>query len=269
MINLKSHSTQGLIGIILIIGTFTSCRSKMVNLNDYAAKKEIVDLFGKAPHFDAFQSQIQINTNGLSAKGDLRIIKNQAIYLSVQAFFGIEVARLKITPDSLIAIDRLHRRYFADTFAHIYGFNSQGINYYTIQSLFTNSIFTLGRDSLTLNDVTAFRWDKRGDETLLTSKKVENSKFLLNRNQQLTQTTLGDKDEKLKLTWSYSEFATFGQTSFPKTMQIDMISTKRKVQATLQFAKIDIDKPFQVECIIPSRYAKVDLNEILNILSGL
>ncbi len=265
---IRKYSFQ-VVCFVVVLSVFSSCRSKMVGVKSVAAKQQVVALFENAPHLDSFRSQIQINTNGLSAKGDLRIVKNTAIFLSVQAFLGIEVARLKITPDSLIAVDRLHRRYFADTFAHIYGFNKQGINYFTIQSLFLNSIYILGRDSLNKNDVDAFYWEVKNDETNLTSKKDEGCQFQLDQNLQLKQSILGDKNDRLKLTWSYSDFAKIAQLNFPQNMSLEMSSPKRKIAATLQFAKIELNKSFQIDTQVPLRYSKVDLNEILTIFSGL
>lgn len=252
--------------LFLISTALISCRSSKLNVKEHPASGQMVELFDRVPHFKTLRSQIQINANGLSAKGDLRIIRNHTVYLSVQAFLGIEIARLKITPDSMIAIDRLHRRYFADSFAHIYEFNTAGINYNTIQALFSNTLFILGKDSLMSRDIEQFKYDKKEKEQILTSKKGANTQFTLNENKQLIQTVLVGGVSRVKLMWSYSDFS---DASFPKTMQIEMSSAKRKIGSTLEFAKMEFDKSLQVECPIPSRYSKVDLNEILKIFSNL
>ncbi|MFZ4456405.1 MAG: DUF4292 domain-containing protein [Bacteroidales bacterium] len=258
-----------LVSLIFTLLTFTSCRSKQIGVKEIASKQEVSTLFEQVPHFDTFRSQIQIETSGLNAKGDLRVIKNSAIYLSVQAFLGIEVARLKITPDSLIAIDRLHRRYFADTFNHIYGFKNQGINYFTIQGLLTNTLFLQGLDSLSMNDVDAFRWEKTGAETELTSKQQEFAKFTLDKDFQLKRTTLGDNSDRLNMKWEYSDFTTIAKYIFPQHSDIYISSPRKKVSASLQFGRIEIGKQFQVDAQIPIRYSRVDLTEILKIFSEL
>ncbi|MDD2799510.1 MAG: DUF4292 domain-containing protein [Bacteroidales bacterium] len=252
--------------LILLSTALVSCGSSKLKLKEPSTSNQLVELFEQVPHFKTLRSQIQINANGMSAKGDLRIIRNQAVYLSVQAFLGIEIARLKITPDSMIAIDRLHRRYFSDSFAHIYEFNNSGINYNTIQSLFSNTLFILGKDSLKKTDIDQFKFDKKDKQLILTSRKGANTQFVLNENRQLKQTVLVGGVSELKLLWSYSDFSDRG---FPKTMQIEMSSSKRKIGSALEFAKMEFDKPLQVECPIPSRYSKVDLNEILKIFSNL
>lgn len=254
---------------ILIALSFTSCRSKMGVIKATANKNPMAKLFEQNPRFETFRSQIQINTSGLNAKGDLRIVKNKTIYLSVQAFLGIEVARLKITPDSLIALDRLHRRYFADTFAHIYGFNKQGVNYFTLQALFSNSLFLLGEDSLSVKDMDAFQLTRKSDLIKLTAKKEDGTSFEINKDYQLSQTSLGKDNDRLKLNWSYRDFASFSDLVFPQTMELNAVSPKKSVSATLQYAKIELNKPQQVDLVIPIRYAKVDLSEILKIFSEL
>lgn len=253
--------------LLLTMVGFSSCRSKMAGVKGIASRQEVSTLFANAPHFDTFRSQVQIDANGLSAKGDLRIIRNKTLYFSVQAFLGIEVARVKITPDSIIAIDRLHRRYFADTFAHIYGLRTQGINYFTLQSLFANTLFLQGKDSLDLSDADAFRWEKRNGLTQLTSRKDFFSRFTLSENQQLQQTEIGESGDRVKMSWNYSDFVKLSKLDFPQTMQVDVSSPKRKINLTLKYAKIEVDKSFPVDVTIPLRYAKVDLDEILKMLS--
>lgn len=252
---------------LLAITLLTACKSKMLSVKDYAAKKEVQDLFQKSPRFETFNSQIQIGTGGLSAKGDLRMVKNQVIYLSVQAFLGIEVARLKITPDSLIAIDRLHRRYFAESFAQINGLSTKGLSFYSIQSLFTNSLFLTDRDSLSLADVSEFVWSQNGAETALTPRKDDKFQFILNQNKQLRQTSLSV--DKFKMDWNYSQFSQAGGYTFPRNIEVEVASEKRKTNLTLEFAKIDLGKSLKVDCLIPQRYSKVDFSEILTLLSGL
>lgn len=258
-----------LIFVLLFTLIFASCRSKMVGVKGIASKQEVSTLFDQVPHFDTFRSQIQIETSGLNAKGDLRIVRNRAIYLSVQAFLGIEVARLKVTPDSIIAIDRLHRRYFADSFSHIYGLKNQGINFYTLQGLLSNTLFLQGKDSITLRDVDDFRWERKGAETLLTSKLQEFSTFSLNKDLALVQSSLGDKSDRLNLRWDYSDFAPISKFQFPLHSDISINSSKKMVKASLQYGKIELDKTFQVDAQIPIRYARVDLNDILKIFSDL
>ena len=252
---------------LLAITLLTACKSKMLGVKDYAEKKEVRDLFQKTPRFETLNSQIQISTNGLSAKGDLRMIKNQVIYLSVQAFLGIEVARLKITPDSLIAIDRLHRRYFADSFAQINGLSTKGLSFYTIQSLFTNSLFLTDRDSLSLADISEFVWERKGAETNLSPRKDEKFQFILNQDKQLRQTSL--TMDKFIMLWNYSQFSQAAGYTFPRNMEVEMATEKRKTNLSLEFAKIDLGKSLKVDCQIPQRYSKVDLSEILTLLSGL
>lgn len=239
----------------------------MLSTKNVAANKELANIFNDAPHFETFQAQIQISANGMNAKGDLRILKNREIYLSVQAFF-IEVARLKVTPDSIVALDRLHRRYFADSFEHINAGNTSEINFHTLQALFTNSIFLGNNSKITPENVVDFRAEENQNAITLTPRNSSSVVFSLNKSYQLTQTAFA-KSKEMQLTWDYSKFEPLGNGNFPRTMNINIKSEKGKINSSLEFAKIELGKPHSAELNIPSRYAKVELSDIIKLLTEL
>lgn len=252
---------------LVLIVLLSSCKSKMFSTKDVTTNKELSAIFNDAPHFETLQAQIQISANGVNAKGDLRILKNREIYLSVQAFF-IEVARLKVTPDSIIALDRFHRRYFADSFDHINAGNTNMVNFQTLQALFTNSIFLQNNSKITPENVADFRTEENQNSISLTPRHNDGVIFSLNKSYQLTQTAFA-KSKGMQLTWDYSKFEPLGNGYFPRTMNINVNSEKAKVNSSLEFAKIELGKPHNAELNIPSRYAKVELSEILKLLTEL
>ncbi len=258
-----------LIVLLMAILAFSSCKTRKLAGRGASSQKDVAELFDKDYNAKTFNSQLQINANGVNAKGDLRIVKDKTIYLSLQAFLGIEVARLKITPDSLVAIDRFNRRYFAESFARLQELTSKGVNFYALQSLFTNKIFLNGQESLTHKDIDEFDWKNKGDETHLIPKKDSNCTFVLNGNRQLTETILTDASERFKLSWLYSDFSVIDAYDFPRQMEVNISSSKRKISSSLHFARIEFGRELNVECAIPSRYTRVNLDDILKIFSGL
>lgn len=61
--------------------------------------------------------QLEKPDEKLSSAINLRIKKDSIIWISVVPALGIEAARVRITPDTIQILDRLHRTYFAGNFA--------------------------------------------------------------------------------------------------------------------------------------------------------
>lgn len=253
----------GTVGLLLL----SSCKSKMISTQKVESNKELSYLFKEAPHFETFMAQIQISANGMSAKGDLRIAKNKEIYLSVQAFF-IEVARVRITPDSIIALDRMHRRYFADSFSNIQQNGGNSLNFNTLQALFTNNIFLPETNAISMENVSDFNWQQEGSSLILVPRKSDFVTFKLDKNYALTETAFTQSKE-MQLKWSYSNFSELGSNQFPHKMDINISSEKGNLKTSLDFVKIELQKPFRTDCSIPSRYSKVELSDILKLLTDL
>lgn len=252
------------VGILFLL---SSCKSKMITTQKVESNKELSYFFRETPHFDTFVAQLQISANGMNAKGDLRIAKNKEIYLSVQAFF-IEVARIKITPDSITALDRMHRRYFADSFSNLQQNGGNSLNFNTLQALFTNNIFLPETATISMENINDFNWQQIGDNLQLSPKKSDFVSFKLDKSHTLTQTTFARNNE-MQLFWNYSNFKEQGVHQFPYKMEITLKSSKGDFETTLDFVKIELQKSFRSDCSIPSRYSKVELSDILKLLTNL
>ena len=65
---------------------------------------------------------IQVEGSGLSfddLSGQLRMRKDSLVWLSVTAPMGVEVARVKVSTDSVWVINRLEKTYMAETLADV------------------------------------------------------------------------------------------------------------------------------------------------------
>ena len=52
--------------------------------------------------------------SSFSSAIQVRMVRDQAIFISLRPMLGIEVGRLLITADSLYAVDKVHKRYIAE-----------------------------------------------------------------------------------------------------------------------------------------------------------
>lgn len=78
----------------------------------------------------------------LSSGMQMRMIRDKAIYISVRPMLGIEVAKLVVTTDSVLVVDKYHKRYVAEPLSLIT--NGIPITVGTLQDIFLGRAFVLG-----------------------------------------------------------------------------------------------------------------------------
>ncbi len=79
-----------------------------------------------------------------SFRGSLRILKDSIIWLSISKM-GIEGMRVKLTPDSVAFIDRLHRQYMTTSYDYLNEKFNIELDYFLIQSFLTCLFFGILR----------------------------------------------------------------------------------------------------------------------------
>jgi hypothetical protein len=206
----------------------------------------------KQLYFNTFsakaRTKLDIAGNSNDVTLNIRINRDQKIWVSVTAIAGIEVARALITPDSIIIMNRLQSLYIKKPFSYIYTFAGSQINYKTLESLLVgNAIPEL------LNENAALQSDS--SKTILTGNLQDLLyRLLLGPDMRVTQTNLNDQAAGQSLQVTNNAFIQAGNRIVPS--QIDMVSMvkDKKIEVNLHYSKVDFDLPLQYPFSIPARY---------------
>ena len=232
------------------------------------------DVMYKGLEFSTFASKLNMTittgTKTISSKGNLRIINNEAIQLSVQPLFGIEMFRLYVEPDYLIILDRMNKRYVKESFEDLKENNPIGFNFYSLQSLFTNTLFIPEQSNVSTDDYRKFKYSETLDNYLLTAsdkKSLIDYSFLINGNDQITLTQLFLPKKNYSLQWNYNQFSLMNNLFFPYEMKIIASTDKKKLNTSLSLSDINLDSPMNLETSIPDSYIKMELSEVLKMFS--
>ena len=265
--------------LFLFIGVY-SCKPKqrMVQadsaLEDKTSTVLFKDILYKGLKYSTFNSKVSMNistgTKSLSSKGSLRIVKNEAIQLSIQPLFGIEMFRLYVEPDHIVVLDRMNKRYVKESFDDIKGKNSIGFNFYTLQSLFTNNLFIPDKSDVSLQDYKNFKYSADQDNYILSGRDKKSNvdySFSVNGNDQITLTEIYMPSKKYSLQWNYTQFSLMKDIFFPYEMKIDASTQKTKINTSINLSSIILDDLMTLENSIPSSYDRVELNELLKLLA--
>ena len=85
--------------------------------------------------------------SSFSSAIQVRMVRDQAIFISLRPMLGIEVGKLVITADSLYAVDKIHKRYIAEKVSIL----TSGIpvTVSDVQDIFLGRPFIIGQGTLT------------------------------------------------------------------------------------------------------------------------
>src|SRR5690606_9829395 len=96
------------------------------------------------------KTKIEMGKNIQDVTLNVRIERDKAIWLSVTAILGVEVARILITPDSVKILNKLQGEYIAKPFHYIYNYTNRGVTFAILQDLLMANVSS---NLLRTNDV--------------------------------------------------------------------------------------------------------------------
>ncbi len=259
--------------VLLLIVLFASCRSsrpisKTVTKKDTtvvsleADTQQIIrttlqQLANNRISFKTFSAKINVDYKGGDGKSydvnvNLKMYKDSAIWVSVNAILGIEAMRLLITKDSfklLVKVDQ--KTYKARGIGYLQEVTSLPLDLYTLQDLIIGNpvyldsnivryasgngvidMVSLGaffKNLITLNDV---------DKTILHSKLNDTD---------LTRSRTADL--------SYNEYENKKGIPFSKKRQI-VVSEKTRLDIKLDFKNYNFNEPVSFPFSVPKNYTR-------------
>jgi len=183
---------------------------------------------------------------------NIRIQKNQKIWVSVTAIAGIEVARALITPDSILVMNKLQSVSLRKPFSYIYQYTGRQVNYQTIESLLTgNAIAELLTERADLQ--------QENSNTVLTGD-LEGMiyKLIVGPDLKANQTNLDNAAAGQSLQVVNSSFIRIDNYVVPSQIDINSVVKDKKIQVNLHYVKIELNKPLDFPFSIPLRYTPAD-----------
>ena len=260
---------------------FTACKPKqqIVYSSSPAEDKEHNEIFSdiitsEFP-YNTFSAKLNMNlsagSRSLSSKANIRIVKDNALQISIQPLFGVEMFRLFINPDTVMFLDRMNKRYVMESIASLKENYPVGFDFYTMQSVFTNALFVSGKESVEIADFRKFTYSRTSDQYYyITSKDVTSGidySFTVNGDDRITFTHLMQPEKKQSLQWGYHNFALLDELTFPHKMNVTLTSSSRKIDAELLFSDVSTNDSIRLTMHVPNGYTRTTVDEILKILS--
>ena len=202
-----------------------------------------------------------------SFKGQIRMRKDSAIWISFSPALGIEMARLLITTDSIKFINRINKTYFLGDYRFVNNFLGTNVDYDVLQSIllgndltfYEDGKFRATYDSKEYHLVTAGRSKlKKYVKTQDDAERIYIQNIFLNP-ETFKISSMKIKEmtkESKKLDATYSDFQFIENQLFPHFIHYD-ITADKQVLVDLSYTRIKLNESQEFPFKITAKYSRI------------
>ncbi|MFI5221313.1 MAG: DUF4292 domain-containing protein [Bacteroidia bacterium] len=245
----------------ILIVTVTGCKTKK------AIQKPVTDIPAevKPNRNEYFVKKARANENAFnyfSAKGEAEykdqkdeqnfnvfivMEKDEYIWMSITALLGIEVARVRLTPDSLVMLDRLHRICIITNYGFLKKFTGMDLNLKNIQQLI------IGNAAFDADEKTSVCDTSLTGIIIYSILQDQKQVAEYNTNFRLQKNTIGNRTDSKQFKVEYASHQKHGNNEFPSQIHIN-IRAEKNVECKFSLTNFVFEKKKDVPFSIPANY---------------
>lgn len=266
--------------VAVIMASCSASRStvKLPEIGGLTGQAYIEKVIEQAPQWNSLSGKVALTLN-LGNKGNtkvnatMRLMRNQSIRFTIAPLLGIEMARLEISPDGVLLLDRLHKRYCQIPFATLSEKTGITVDFNAFQSLFLNEIFLPGKEKLTSSDTDAFTLSASGQQGVeITPRKKSTLTYQFSTSStdgSLWQTLIQMNGTSYALKWKYNMFENVEGKSFPKHMNASAEGLSSDAGMDMKFSKLTTGGDWEARTTVPDSYSRIELKQVIDMLKNL
>jgi hypothetical protein len=217
---------------------------------------------------------------------NLKALKDEKILVSISKI-KIPVARVLLTPDSVIYVNYIDHNYFIDDYSYLSSFLNIDFDFATIQSILSNNAFSYRNDAKNRDFKTFDSFVEDGQYVLQSEKtkkifkmeeksKPEKVKRRLKRlddealilqkmyfspaNFALLKLIISDKTNNRTMNMNFSNFVEVAGKDYPGSITMSFNSEESDVQLKVRMSGFSTDKINSFKIKIPEKYEQIKVN---------
>ena len=200
----------------------------------------------------------------------MRMVRDQAIYISLRPVLGIEVGRLLITADSLYAVDKVHKRYIAEKVSIL----TSGIplTVSDVQDIFLGRPFIIGKGTMNEGVKAGITVTREGNMVLLTpgeQYKGYGYTFTFDKNNRITSLDIvpvssGTAAFQVK----YSDVKGTTAGNIAHGINANATVDNKKMALSLTYKDIDWNGNVKIDRSIPGGYSRMSARDLFSLFSN-
>lgn len=267
--------------MLFTIVALASCSNKIVKNNDdnvpvtVTVTNENVDMsaFYQAD-WRTFKSggnvEIGSGSKSLSSSMQMKMIRNKSIYVSVRPVLGIEAAKMVINGDSILLVDKLHKRYILEKASLLT--NGIPVTVGALQDIFLGRAFELGKGSLTQDLKDDFTISVKDNKVILTPKNQFNGfdyNFVYDsRNNIVSLNVIPSSSgaSTYSVTYGKVQGSVAGKVATKANVATKLNGNSLKLE--MEYKDINWNESFTIDTNIPKNYKRIEGKDIMQLLGG-
>jgi len=272
--NINTMRWQSILAIFILVAILFGCSSKRHIIKEPLKEAKstylLEELVRNELKFDWFSAKFSIDyiydKKLTEFKGHIRIRKDSMIWLTFTPALGIEMARLKITEDSVFYMNRINKTYLVGDYRFISDFLQTNIDFDILQSLIIGNDFqfyekskfraTIDNQEYKLSTSERHKLKKfvKKDETDI--KAFYQNIWLNPETFKITHVTLKEITNDKKLDAYYSDFRDHEGQFFPFDIIFEIMA-EEKIIVEVDYSRIKIDEALSFPFKIPGHYERI------------
>lgn len=229
--------------------------NKMVVSEEELLKQSIISKLPSSNFdFNFLQAKAKVQANvkdkDYSLNFNIRMQKDQRIWISVNAIGSIEVARILILKDSVRIIDRINNQYLVKDFVFLSGMLNTNVDFNMIQNLMLGNapIFANAESLVLKQDEQYYQLSSKLAEVLTNySFRKEDAK--------LSAFSLEEDTElKRNIRVNYSDYRLVENNNFPFLINSIASSQKESLKLNVQYTKVEKLNSLEFPFNVPKRF---------------
>ena len=214
---------------------------------------------------------IKLNAgSSFSSSIQMRMVRDQAIFISLRPILGIEVGRLLITADSLYAVDKVHKRYIAEKVSIL----TSGIplTVSDVQDIFLGRPFIIGKGTMNESVKAGTTVTREGNMVLLTpgeQYKGYGYTFTFDKNNRITSLDIVPVSGATAVFQvKYSDVRGTTAGNIAHGINANATVDNKKMALSLTYKDIDWNGNIKIDRSIPSGYSRMSARDLFSMFSN-
>lgn len=270
---MKINNLRLFLGLLVVVA-LVSCKSKTAVVTTHVPKastklvEQLKRLEQAQPTFTSvnvtrLSASIEIGGRKFSTQANCKLITDSCIHVSIQPMLGIEMFKIEITKDSIIAFDKFNKKMYLVAIDYFKQRFNMDVDFNDIQSILLNRFFTVGSSK---PDVQHAKLNAAEDGFSIISYQNESlkQKNYVNNASRVEKVILNTLKPNNELLINYSEFGLLDKFIFPQRIVLSARTLKNSLQIDFKIQKAMFDVPISFTSIDRSKFSKADINQLMS-----
>ncbi len=207
----------------------------------------------------------------MSSSMQMKMLRGRSIYVSLRPVMGIEVAKMIISGDTILLVDKVHKRYVLEKASLLT--SGVPVTVENLQDIFMGRAFELGKGSLTQNIKEDFVTEVNGNKVLLKPREqYKGFDYSFTYDERSNIISLDVTPSKAGASTYSVKYADIEGSVAGKVAGKASVSTTINGMAftlNLEYKDIKLNEAFTIDTSVPGgKYKRMEAKDIMKLLSG-